>query len=78
MDGMESRVYGLTLCTAPANLRGMTRVLSMGGVYDEGNERVPAPNNIMRAAASHDYEEWPDGNAMHEEGMMALPGHTSL
>lgn len=56
----------------------MTRVLSMGGVYDEGNERVPAPNNIMRAAASHDYEEWPDGNAMHEEGMMALPGHTSL
>lgn len=57
----------------------MTRVChGGGGVYDEGNERVPAPNNIMRAAASHDYEEWPDGNAMHEEGMMALPGHTSL
>lgn len=77
MYGMESRVY--VLCTAPANLRGMTRVChGGGGVYDEGNERVPAPNNIMRAAASHDYEEWPDGNAMHEEGMMALPGHTSL
>ena len=78
MYGMESRVYVLTLCTAPASLRGMTRVLSMGGFMMKETSACPPQNNIMRGAPSHDYEEWPDGNAMHEEGMMALPGHTSL